>query len=154
SLRDLAELDLHAFPVGKPDAEAFALAGVISRNLQAAFGETQPAHAMRQSRRAEPDLCHFQSVADAERHVLIGNFQAVEFELAMAAMLLRSHDRDAAHDPPARLVAMVQKRGEATASVVRGACDKDEMRSLAGAGDEPFSPGDDPFAVFPLGARA
>ena len=91
-LRHLAELDLHAFAVGELDAEAFAVVDVVLRDLHAALGLPEPAHAMRQPRRAEPDLRDLQAVADAEQHVVVGDFEAVEFELAMAAVLLRSHD--------------------------------------------------------------
>ena len=51
---------------------------------------------MRQARRAEPDLCHFESIANVEKHVFVGNFEAIEFEFAMAAVFLRAHYRDAA----------------------------------------------------------
>ena len=49
---------------------------------------------------------------------VVGNLEAVELELAMAAVLLRPHDRNAPHDAPARLVAVEQERGEALARVV------------------------------------
>src|ERR1700736_5152289 len=92
TLCDLAELNLHAFTVRKLDAETFALVHVVLCDLHAALGKPEPAHAVRQPRRAEPDLCHFESTADAEQHVLIGDFEAIEFELAVPAMLLRAHD--------------------------------------------------------------
>ena len=67
---------------------------------------------MRQPRRTEPDLGDLQSVADAEQYVVVGDFEAVEFKLAMPAVLLRTHDGDAAHDAPARLIAMIEEGGE------------------------------------------
>ena len=106
---------------------------------------------MGQPRRAEPDLRDFQPVADTEQNVFVGDFKAVEFELAMAAVLLRTHDADAADDAPARLVAVIEKRGEPAALVVGGARDDDEMRRFRRAGDEPFAAADHPFAVFLLG---
>ena len=70
-LRHLAELDLHALAVGEPDAEALALLDIGLRDLHAALGEAEPAHAMRQPRRSEPDLRRAQTVAD-----LISTFSA------------------------------------------------------------------------------
>src|SRR5262249_8637114 len=135
-------------------AEAFASVDVILRNLQATLGPAQPAHAMGQPRRSEPDLSDFQSIADAEQHIVIADFKAVEFELAVAAVLLGPHDRDTPDYAPARLIAVVEKRRQAAALVVGGSGDDDEMRSFGGAGDEPLAPVNDPFAVFLLGARA
>ena len=82
---------------------------------------------MRQPRRAEADLRRLQPVADLHQHVLVGDLQPVEFQLAMPAMLLRAHDRDAAHDAPARLVGVEQEGGQAVARVVGGARDQDEV---------------------------
>ena len=61
---------------------------------------------------------------------------------------------NAPHDAPARLIAVIEKRGEAAARIVRGARDDDEMRRFGGAGDEPFAAADHPFAVFLLGGGA
>ena len=82
--------------------------------------------------RAGPSLIcvHFQPVADAKQHILVGDFKAVEFKLAVPAVLLRSHDSDAADDAPARLIAVIEKRGQPAALVVGGAGDDDEMRRL------------------------
>src|SRR6516165_5433250 len=154
ALGDLAELDLHTFAVGELDAEPFSSVDVILRDLQAALGPPEPTHAVSQPRRAEPDLGHFQSITDAEQHIFVVDFEAVEFKLAMAAVFLRPHDRDASYDAPARLIAVIKKRGQPAAPIVRGSYDDDEMRRLARAGDEPFTAGDDPFAVFLLRARA
>ena len=85
---------------------------------------------MREPRRAEPDLRHLQAVADIHQHVLVRDFEPVELELAMAAVLLRSHDPDAAHDAPARLVLVKEERGEPVPLVVGRARDEDEMRRL------------------------
>ena len=68
--------------------------------------------------RAEPHLGDAQPVADVEQHVLVLDLEPIELEFAMAAMLLRAQDADAAHDPPARLVAVIQERGEPAAGVV------------------------------------
>ena len=51
----------------------------------------------------------------------------VEHELAMAAVLLRPHDRDAPHDAPAGLVAVIEEGGEPAARVVGGARHENEM---------------------------
>ncbi len=122
--------------------------------IDAALGEAEPAHAMGEPRRAEPDLRDLETVADAGEHVLVADFEPVEFQLAMAAVLLRSHDRNAPHDAPARLIAVIEKRGEAAARIVRGARDDDEMRRFGGAGDEPFAAADHPFAVLLFGGGA
>src|SRR5262249_5011551 len=136
------------------DAEAFSFVDVVLRDLQAPFGPAEPAHAMRQPRRTEPDLRHLQPVADAEQHVVIVDLKALEFELAMAAMFLRSHDWNTPHHAPARLVAVIEECGQAAALVVGGSGDDDEMRCLPGPGDEPLAAVNDPSAVFLLGARA
>ena len=65
---------------------------------------------MREPRRPEPDLGDAQAVAEAHQHVLVGDFEALEDELAVPAVLLRAHDRDAPHDVPARLVAVIEER--------------------------------------------
>ena len=95
-----------------------------------------------------------QAVADVEQHVVVVDLEAVEFELAVAAVLLRAEDADAAHDPPAGLVAVIEERREAAPRIVRGARDQDEMRRAVGAGDEPFAAVDHPFAVPAFGAGA
>ena len=86
-------------------------------------------------------------VADAHEHVLVLDLEAGEDQLAMAAMLLRAHDRDAAHDLPAGLVAVEQEGGEPAARIVRGAGDDDEVLRHPGPGDEPFAALDDPPAA-------
>ena len=45
---------------------------------------------MGQPRRPEPDLGAFEAVADIEQDVFISDFKAVEFELAVSAVLLRN----------------------------------------------------------------
>src|SRR5262249_37663697 len=70
------------------------------------------------------------------------------------AVLLRPHDRNAAQDAPARLVAVIEEGGEPASLVVRGARDEDEMIGDAGAGDEPFVAVDHPVVAFLLRARA
>src|SRR3569833_2944034 len=126
-MRDLAERDLHALPVGELDADALAALDIVLRDLHAALGDAAPAHAVREPRGAEPDLRRFKPVALAHQHALERNFQAVEFQLAMAAVLLRPHDRDAALDAPTGLVLVEQESGETAARIVRGARHQDEM---------------------------
>ena len=70
-MRNLAELDLHALAVSQSNAEAFALRHVALGNLHAALGQPEPAHAMGEARRPEPDLGDAQSVAGLHQHVLI-----------------------------------------------------------------------------------
>src|SRR5262249_50398780 len=127
AVRDVAELDLHALAIGKLDAETFALVHIGLRDLAAALGEPEPTHAMGEPRRPEPDLGDAQAIADVHQHVLVGHFEALENELAVAAMLLRAHDRNAPHDLEAWLVAMEEKAGEAAPRVIRGARDQNEM---------------------------
>src|SRR5277367_3220645 len=104
--------------------------------------------------RAEPDLRDLEPVADAEQDIVVGDFEAVEFELAMAAVLFRTHDADAAHDAPARLIAMIKKRSQPAARVLGRARDDDEMRGFSSPGDEPFAAADRPLAAFLLGIGA
>ena len=51
---DLAELDLHAFAIGEPHPEPFALLHIALRNLHAALG--QPSQRMQWVSRAGPSL--------------------------------------------------------------------------------------------------
>src|SRR5262249_29178469 len=118
AVRDVAELDLHALAVGEPDAETLALVDISLRDLAAALGEPEPAHAMGEPRRPEPDLGDAQSIADVHQHVLVGYFEAIENELAVAAMLLGAHDRNAPHDLEAGLAAMKQETGEAAPRIL------------------------------------
>src|SRR5262245_49253526 len=105
-VRHLAELDLHALAVGELDAESLAAVHVVLGDLHAALGKPEPAHAMGEPRRTEAYLRDLQPVADAHQHVLVRHFEPLEGEFAMAAVLLRPHDRDAPQDAPAGLVAM------------------------------------------------
>src|SRR6185312_8293836 len=100
---DITELDLHALAVGELDAEAFALVDVCLRDLAAALGEAEPAHAVGEPGGAEPDLGDAEPIADLHQYVLVRNLQPVENQLAVAAVLLRTHDRDAPHEFPAGL---------------------------------------------------
>ena len=77
-VRDVAEHELHALAIGELDAETLALGDIGLRDLAAALGEAEPAHAVREPRRPEPDLRDVQAVADADQHVLFGHFEALE----------------------------------------------------------------------------
>src|SRR5262249_57641631 len=85
---------------------------------------------------------------------LIGHFQALEYKFAVAAVLLRPHDRNAAQNAPAWLVAMIEKGGEPAPSILRRARDEDEMIGDTGAGDEPFVAVDHPAVALLLRTRA
>src|SRR4030095_11361338 len=80
--------------------------------------------------------------------------EPLEEKLAVAAVLLRPHDRNASQDAPARLVAVIEEGGEPAPRVVRCARDEDEMIGDAGPGDEPLVAVDRPAAAFLLRARA
>src|SRR4029077_1166114 len=111
-LRHLAKLDLYALTVTKLDAEPLAVRNVGLRDLHAALGETEPAHAVRQPRRTEPDLRDLQSIAFLQQNIFCRDFQSVEFEFTMAAVLVRPHDGNTPQDAPARLVLVKQERGQ------------------------------------------
>src|SRR6516225_8637862 len=111
-MRHLAELDLHALAIAEPHPEAFAVGHIGLRDLHRALGESEPAHAMGEPRGPKPDLGDAQSVADLHQHVLVGHLEPFEDELAVAAVLLRPHDRNAAQDAPARLVAVIEEGAE------------------------------------------
>src|SRR5262249_36205953 len=108
-LRHLAEFDLPALAVAKAHAKAFTLGDIVRRDLHRALGETEPAHTVCEPRGAESDLSDPQSVADLHQHVFVRHFEAFEYELAVAAVLLRPHDWNAAQDAPPRLVAVIEK---------------------------------------------
>ena len=113
--------------------------------------EPQPAHAMRKARGAQADLGELEPVAHAHQAVLVRDLKPLELELAMTAVLFRPHDRDAAHDAPARLIAVEEKRGEPPARVVRCLRDQDEVPRHARAGDKPFAAFDAPGVPAPRG---
>src|SRR5262249_57871735 len=113
------ELDLHALAIAEPHPEAFAAGHIGLRDLHRALGESEPAHAMGEPRGPEPDLGDAQSIADLHQHVLVGHLEPFEHELAVAAVLLRPQDRNAAQDAPARLVAVVEEGGEPAPLIVR-----------------------------------
>src|SRR5678816_1021103 len=94
---------------------------------------------MREARGAEADLRDLETVADAEQAVLVGDLKPLERELAVAAVLLGPHDRDAAHERPPWLVAVEHERRVTFARVVAGARDQQEMRRRRRAGDEPLA---------------
>src|SRR3974390_1844407 len=142
-MRDVAKPDLDVLALGKPNTEGLALTNVFLRNLHGGLGEPKPAHAVREPRRPEPYLRHPQAVADIEQDVLFRNLQPVIFDLAVTAVLVRPHDRDAAHDVPTGLVLVIEEGSEALARIVRGARDQDEMRGALSTGDEPFEAADD-----------
>ena len=85
----------------KADAKGLAFAHVVECRVVRTARLAQPAHAMGEARRAEPDLRHLQPLADAEQDVLGRNFKPVELQLTMADVLLRPHNGDAPRDAPA-----------------------------------------------------
>jgi hypothetical protein len=101
----------------------------------------------------QPDLRDLEAVAHVHQPRIVGNLQSVEFDLAVAAMLLGPHDRDAAHDAPAGLVAIEQERGQPLARIVARLGDQDEVLRDRGAGDEPFAAVDHPAIAFALCGR-
>ena len=115
----LADRESVQMKLGELHAEALAAVHVLLRDLHAAFRPAEPAHAMRQARRAEPHLHHLQAVADAAKDVVLVDLEAVELELAMTAVLLRTHDVDAAHDAPAGLILVKEKRRKPAPLIVR-----------------------------------
>src|SRR5262249_7976806 len=153
-LRHFAKLDLHAFPIAQLHAEALALRNVGLRDFHAAFRLAKPAHAMGQPRGPEPDLRDLQSVTFAQKDVFGRDFQSIEFELAVATVLMRPHDRNAAYDSPAGLVLVKQERRQTPTSIVTGARNKDEMRGALRARREPLASLDDVALPFFLRVRS
>src|SRR5688572_15194683 len=109
---------------------------------------------MSEAGRTEADLRQLQPVADLHEPVAVRDAQALEEQFAMSPVLLRPHDRDAAQDAPAWIVAVEQEGGETLALVIRGPRDQDEMRRLACAGDEPFMALDHPIVSVAPGGGA
>ena len=113
----------------------------------------RPAPGAEEAGRAEPHLRDLEALAFAQQHVLGADLQAVELQLAMAAVLLGSHDRDTAQDAPAGLVAVEEEGGQAVARIVGGTGEQNEVGRLAGTRDVPFAPMDAVAPVRPaLGA--
>jgi hypothetical protein len=119
---------------------------VRQRDLERAARHPEPAHAVREPRLPEADLRHLEAVADVQQHVLVGDLEPVERELAVPAVFFRPHDGDAAHDAPTRLAGVEEERRKASALVVRRARDQDKVLRFPGAGDEPLAAGDAPAA--------
>ena len=138
-LATVAQLDLHALAIDQLHPEALARRRVILRDLHAALGKSEPAHAMRQPRGAKPHLRQLQPLPFPEQHRIRRDHEPVERQFAMPAMLLRPHDRDAPDDAPARLVAVEEERRQPVARIVRGPRDQDEVLGFLRAGDEPLA---------------
>src|SRR5947199_1813127 len=109
---------------------------------------------MGQPRRTEPYLSDAQAITDLHEHVLVRHFQTFEQKLAVATMLFRPHDGNAAQDLPAGLVAVKQERGEPAPGIFRRARNQDEMPGNSSSGDEPLVAIDDPTMPLPFRARA
>ena len=62
-------------------------------------------------------------------------------------MFFRTHDRNAAHDLPTRLIGAEQEGGKPLARIIRCTRQNNENLRIAGAGDEPFAPGDTPAVI-------
>jgi hypothetical protein len=73
---------------------------------------------VREPRRAEADLRHAQTVARPPSARLVVISSPSNSSLAVPAVLLRPHDRDAPGDAPSGLVRVEQEGGEALAVVV------------------------------------
>src|SRR5262249_57908958 len=111
-------------------------------------------HAVEVSAGMEPAVGDPQSIAVLHQHVRIGHVQSLEYKLAVAAVHLLPHDRNAAQNAPAWLVAMIEKGGEPAPLILRRARDEDEMIGDAGAGDEPLVAVDHPTVALLLRTRA
>src|SRR5581483_12137696 len=110
--RRVGQKPAHAFAVHQLAALRFALRDVTQGDVQRLARKTEPAHAMGQTRPAEPYLHHLETVPNSEQPVFIRNLETIEAQLAMSAMLLGTHDRDAPHDLPTRRVAVEHEGGE------------------------------------------
>src|SRR5262249_8207749 len=109
-------------------------------------GKSCPAHAMGESRRTKAHLGQPQSVALLQKPVLFRYLKPIEFELADTAVLLGSHDRNAAHDAPAGIVTMVEEGGQTAARIIRCSRDQNEMFREGRTRDKPFS---SVYGIFP-----
>ncbi len=94
-----------------------------------------------------------ETVAFRHQDVFERDLEAVELKLAMAAVFLRPHDRNAAQDAPAGLVLVIEKRGQAPARIVGCFRNQDKMRGTVRAGDEPLASAHHIAVVLFLGAR-
>ena len=145
--RRLAHQALHAFAINQLHAEGIALRDAFHGNFQSTPRQSQPAHAVREPRHAQAHLRQLQSIAFIHQQMLIRDFQPIEFQFAMPAMFFRSHDRNAAHNLPARLIGAEQKGGKPLAGIIRRARDDDENLRITRASNEPFAPGDAPTII-------
>jgi len=136
--RQIPQHHLDAFTVGKAHAEAFAPLGIVHGDLHSTLRQAQPAHAMRETRRSEPDLGDLQPPSLFEQEILFGNLQSIELDFAMPAMLLRPHDGYPPDDPPAGLILVEHERGQPRTRIIRRPGDDDKMCSLLRTGDEPL----------------
>ena len=102
---------------------------------------------MGQARGAEPRLRHLHAAPHLQQAVLVGDFHIGEFQLAMAAMFFRPHDRHFSHQLEAGRVLVHHEGGELAARFIGSAGNEDEMIGDAGAGNEPFMAVDNPLVV-------
>ena len=146
----LAKFQLDRLTINQPHAEAFAVFGIVRRNRHATLRQTEPAHAMRQTGRAKPDLRHLEAVAHLHQYVVVRNFEPVKGNLAVPAMFFRSHDRNTPHNVPARLIPIKQKRRQPFSRIVGCAGDQNEMLRFRRTRNIPFATMDRPSACLPL----
>src|SRR5690606_4350625 len=131
-----AQHPLYAFTLCELEAERLAFHYTGSRDLEGTLGQPQPAHAVGQACGAQANLGELEAVAHVHQAVFIGNVQAIELDLAMAAVFFGAHDRYAAHDLPVRIVFVKEEGRQAFARIIGRFGDEDEVRGGGGTGDE------------------
>jgi len=130
------------------DAKAHTLFDITGSFFHATLGQTEPAHAMGQPRRAETDLGDFETIANIQQALAVGNHQTVEFQFAVTAVLFRAHDADTAYYFPTGLVSVKQKRSQTLARIIRSFCDQHKNLRACSAGDKPLAATDHPVIAF------
>src|SRR6218665_887824 len=100
---------------------------------------------MRETRRAETNLRDLETIAHFQQTTFVRNFQTVENDFAVPAVLFRPHDGNATLDTPPRLRSIEEKSSETFTLVVRSTGNKNEVLCAFSAGDKPLATGDDPF---------
>ena len=145
--RRITQHPLDAFMLGQCRAKILTGLHIVEAFLQRPLRHAQPAHAMGQPCHPQSDLDRLHALTHFHQAVRILDLQPVEFDLAMATVLLGTHDRNAPNDPPARLI-LVKEEGRQTAAFVIGcARQKNEMLRPLSPRDEPFAPVDHPLVV-------
>ncbi len=153
--RRVGDHPLDALLVGQQRAVAVALQGAAHGHVEGGLTLGDPAHAVRQARRAEAVLAESVTLALATQQVGVGDAQVADDDLAMVVAARHGVDVTDHLPPIARQIDDERRvRRLRQVGIVLGARHHDGERRPAGAGDEPLVAVDDPLVSVAHGQGA